>query len=77
MRKKLSKRQFEAIRKMMNGARTTPSAIGCRIDTMKSLVKRGIVKQIELTCYKRFWSYNMNYRFVLIDGSFKPDDLPE
>jgi hypothetical protein len=73
--RKLSKRQSEAIRAMENGARTTPDKIGCRKDTMKSLVKRGIVKQITLTCYNRFWSYNMNYRFVLISGSYKAKDL--
>jgi len=68
--KKLSKRQSEAIRKMANGKEVSADEIGCRKDTMESLVKRGLVKKRILTCYKRFWSYNMNYRFRLIPCIF-------
>ena len=73
--RKLSKRQSEAIRAMANGAPVTPLKIGCRIDTMKSLVKRGLVRQIEQSYYKRFWSYNINFRFTLIPVIFEIEGL--
>ena len=70
MKKKLSILQSRAIRAMANGAQTTALKIGCRIDTMESLVKRGLVRKIVLTCYKRFWSYHMNYRFYPLKRAF-------
>jgi hypothetical protein len=73
--KKLSKRQSEAIRKMANGKQVSADSIGCRKDTMESLVRRGLVKKIVQHCYKRYWSYNMNYRFVLIPCIFDIEGL--
>lgn len=75
MRKKLSILQSRAIRAMANGAQTTALKIGCRIDTMESLVKRGIVRKIVLSGYKTFWSYHVNYRFVLIPCLFEVEGL--